>query len=156
MTTYAAIFGLYPTIERQQNIRALHYSNGLRALPLWIAYTTFDFCFVLIASVITVVILSVVFHSWFALGYLFVVLMLFGLTSLLISFVVSLFAKSQLAAFAFCAGGQAIMFVIYIAAYLSILTNTSSAHVDSTVNLAHYLLAIVMPPASLVGPCLSR
>jgi ATP-binding cassette, subfamily A (ABC1), member 3 len=109
----------------------------------------FDFCFVLITSVITIVILSVIFHAWFALGYLFVVLMLFGLTSLLTSYVVSLFAKSQLAAFAFSAGGQAIMFVVCIVVYLSILTNASSANVDSSVNLAHHLLAIVMPPASL-------
>ena len=149
MTTYAAVFALYPTTERQQNIRTLHYSNGLRALPLWIAYTMFDFCFVLITSVITIVILSVVFHAWFALGYLFVVLILFGLTSLLTSYVVSLFAKSQLAAFAFSAGGQAIMFVVYIVTYISILTNISSANIDPSVNLAHYLLAIVMPPASL-------
>jgi ATP-binding cassette, subfamily A (ABC1), member 3 len=109
----------------------------------------FDFCFVLITSVITIVILSVVFHAWFALGYLFVVLILFGLTSLLTSYVVSLFAKSQLAAFAFSAGSQAIMFVVYIVTYISILTNISSANIDPSVNLAHYLLAIVMPPASL-------
>jgi ATP-binding cassette subfamily A (ABC1) protein 3 len=109
----------------------------------------FDFCFVLITSAITVVILSVVFHAWFALGYLFVVLLLFGLTSLLTAYVVSLFAKSQLAAFAFSAGGQAILFVVYVVTYLSILTSTSSAKVDSSVNLAHYLLATIMPPASL-------
>ena len=149
MTTYAAVFALYPTRERQQNIRALHYSNGLRALPLWIAYTLFDFCFVVISSVVSILVLSIVFQAWFALGYFFVVLMLFGLTSLLVSYVVSLFAKSQLAAFAFSAGGQAIMFIVYIVVYLSILTNSSVANIDSSVDLAYYLLALVMPPGSL-------
>lgn len=52
MSVYPAFFALYPTIERLRKVRALHYSNGIRAAPLWLAYLTFDFCFVLIISVV--------------------------------------------------------------------------------------------------------
>lgn len=50
MSVYPAFFALYPTIERLRKVRALHYSNGIRAAPLWLAYLTFDFFFVLVIS----------------------------------------------------------------------------------------------------------
>jgi ATP-binding cassette subfamily A (ABC1) protein 3 len=50
MSIYPAFFALYPTVERLRKVRALHYSNGIRAAPLWLAYLIFDFCFVLIIS----------------------------------------------------------------------------------------------------------
>jgi ATP-binding cassette subfamily A (ABC1) protein 3 len=53
MSVYPALFALYPTQERLRNVRALHYSNGIRAVPLWLAYTTFDFLFVLVISGVT-------------------------------------------------------------------------------------------------------
>jgi hypothetical protein len=53
MSVYPALFALYPTQERLRNVRALHYSNGIRAVPLWLAYTSFDFVFVVIIAGIT-------------------------------------------------------------------------------------------------------
>jgi ABC-type multidrug transport system ATPase subunit len=53
MSVYPAFFALYPTVERLRKVRALHYSNGIRAAPLWIAYLMFDFCFVLVISAVT-------------------------------------------------------------------------------------------------------
>jgi ABC-type multidrug transport system ATPase subunit len=50
MSVYPAFFALYPTVERLRKVRALHYSNGIRAAPLWLAYLAFDFCFVLLIS----------------------------------------------------------------------------------------------------------
>ncbi len=47
------------------------------------------------------------FIAWWHIGYLFVVLFLYGLASVLWAYMISLFAKSQLAAFAIAAGTQA-------------------------------------------------
>ena len=44
---------------------------------------------------VSIIILQAVSKVWFGLGYLFVVFMLYGLTSTLGAYVVSLFAKSQ-------------------------------------------------------------
>jgi ATP-binding cassette subfamily A (ABC1) protein 3 len=52
MSVYPAFFALYPTVERLRKVRALHYSNGIRAAPLWLAYLTFDCIFVLLVSVV--------------------------------------------------------------------------------------------------------
>lgn len=54
MSVYPAFFALYPCVERLRKVRALHYSNGIRAGPLWLAYLTFDFLFVLIVSAVVV------------------------------------------------------------------------------------------------------
>lgn len=107
MAAFPAFFALYPTIERLRNVRALHYSNGVRSLPLWLAYVSFDFLIVLAGSVLSIAIFVGVSSAWYHPGYLFVVFFLYGLASILLAYVISLFARSQLAAFAFCAGGQA-------------------------------------------------
>lgn len=52
MSVYPAFFALYPCLERLRNVRALHYSNGIRAAPLWLAYLIFDFLFVLLVSAV--------------------------------------------------------------------------------------------------------
>jgi ATP-binding cassette, subfamily A (ABC1), member 3 len=111
MSVYPSFFALYPTIERIRGVRALHYSNGVRAAPLWLAYTTFDFIIVLVTSAIAIIIFRAVSDVWYHIEYLFVVFFLYGLASTLLSYVISLFSRSQLAAFAFAAGGQAVMFL---------------------------------------------
>lgn len=122
MAAYPAFFTLYPTVERMRQVRGLQFSNGVRALPLWLAYTAFDFIPVLLSSVISVAIFAAASSVWYHVGYLFVVFFLYGLASILLSYVISLFAKTQLSAYAYAAAGQAIMFLVYMIAYLCTLT----------------------------------
>jgi ATP-binding cassette, subfamily A (ABC1), member 3 len=58
MCAYPAFFALYPTFERIGNIRALHYSNGVRPAALWLAYTLYDTGFVILISVLAIVVLT--------------------------------------------------------------------------------------------------
>lgn len=74
---------------------------------LWSAYVTFDFMIVLAASILSIIIFRSVSNEWYHLEYLFVVLFCYGLASTLLSYVISLVSRSQLAAFAFAAGSQA-------------------------------------------------
>lgn len=63
MSVYPAFFSLYPCMERLRKVRALHYSNGIRAAPLWLAYLIFDFLFVLVVSaVVTGIFVGVSLH----------------------------------------------------------------------------------------------
>lgn len=149
MAVYPSFFALYPTVERLRNVRALHYSNGVRSLPLWLAYVTFDFIIVVVISIMATIIFRAVSNIWYHLEYLFVVFFLYGLASTLLSYVVSLFSRSQLAAFAFAAGGQAVMFLLYFIAYMSILTYAPTAKIDSYVNIAHFTIALISPAANL-------
>jgi ATP-binding cassette subfamily A (ABC1) protein 3 len=49
---------------------------------------------------------------------MFVVFMLSGLASILLAYVVSLFASTQLCAYGFVAAGQVVMFLTYLIGYL--------------------------------------
>jgi ATP-binding cassette, subfamily A (ABC1), member 3 len=80
---------------------------GVRSVSLWSAYITFDFIIVLTVSVVSVVIYRAASSEWYHIEYLFVVFFCYGLASTLLSYLISLAARSQLAAFAFAAGGQA-------------------------------------------------
>ena len=140
MAAYPAFFSLYPTIERTRKIRGLEYSNGVRPLPLWLAYVTFDFCIVISSSVISIAIFAAASSAWYNIGYLFVIFTLFGVASVLLSYLVSLFARTQLSAYAFAAAGQAVFFLVYLIAYVSIIlparfwtcTGSSSTHLFTT------------------------
>jgi ATP-binding cassette subfamily A (ABC1) protein 3 len=138
-------------MERQQSIRALQYSNGVRPLPLWLAYTLLDFAWVILISVVSTVLLAISYGHWYQISYVFLVFLLYGLSSALLTYIISLFAKSQLSALTFSAGGQAVMYLIYIIIYLSILTTNYSRATDanSHVNIAHFLLALFLPIGNL-------
>ncbi|KAK7741985.1 hypothetical protein SLS53_004568 [Cytospora paraplurivora] len=150
MSVYPAFFALYPCVERLRNVRALHYSNGIRAAPLWLAYLIFDVLFVLIVSAVVIGILVGASNVWYAPGYLFVVFFLYGLTSILLCYVISLITKSQLACFAFAAGGQAVFFLIYFIMYMSILTYSPAYRINQDMTVAHFAYATVTPAGNLI------
>lgn len=150
MSAYPAFFALYPTLERLRNVRQLHYSNGVRSVCLWSAYLTFDFMIVIATSVLPIIIFRGVSDAWYHAEYLFVVLLLYGIASILLSYVISLFSRSQLAAFAFAAGGQAVMFLLYFLAYLSVLTYSPTDKVDSYLLVTHFTIGLITPAGNLI------
>ncbi|KAI9370395.1 hypothetical protein BJX61DRAFT_544684 [Aspergillus egyptiacus] len=150
MSVYPAFFALYPTVERLRNVRALHFSNGVRALPLWLAYLSFDFCLVIISSVLAVIVFRAVSDIWYHIEYLFVVFFLYGLSSTLCAYLVSLLTKSQLAAFAFAAGGQCVLFLVYFIAYMCVLTYSPTDKIDYYVDVAHFTIAVISPAGNLL------
>ncbi|KAL2830664.1 hypothetical protein BJY01DRAFT_260844 [Aspergillus pseudoustus] len=150
MSVYPALFALYPNIERIRNVRALHFSNGVRSLSLWLAYLSFDFCIVLASSILAVIIFRAASDIWYHIEYLFVVFFLYGLCGILCAYIVSICTRSQLAAFAFAAGGQCVMFLIYFIAYMSILTYAPTENIDHYVELAHFTIALVSPAGNLL------
>ncbi|KAI9889210.1 MAG: hypothetical protein M1814_005726 [Vezdaea aestivalis] len=150
MAAYPAFFALYPTVERIRSVRALQYSNGVRALPLWLAYVSFDFCFVVVISTFTTIIFVSTTSFFYNIGYVFVVMCCYGLTSALLAYVVSLFSASQLAAFAFAAAGQAVMFLLYFIGYLTILTYAPTQKIDSYLSIFHFTVATITPAGNLI------
>lgn len=87
---------------------------------------------------------------WYGPGYLFVVFFLYGLTSILLCYVISLITKSQLACFAFAAGGQAVFFLIYFIMYMSILTYSPAYRINQDMTVAHFAYATVTPAGNLL------
>lgn len=125
---YPAFFALYPTLERIRNVRALQYSNGVRPSPMWFSYILFDSIFVLIIAATCTVAVSQEATWWYNAGYIFPILFLYGIASIIFVYIVSLYASSQLGAFAFAAGGQAIMFLITLIVFVVSLLCDYASH----------------------------
>jgi hypothetical protein len=99
LTVYPAFFALYPAFERLSNVRTLQLSNGVRPLPIWMAYFLFDLIFVVLISVAFTVTITMQFPYWLGSSYMFLIVLLHGMCGSLISYIVSIRASSQLSAF---------------------------------------------------------
>lgn len=148
LSIYPAFFALYPSNERRRFVRALQYSNGVRPFPLWASYLLFDFIIVLLSSAIVTALWSGLSGIWYHVEFVFVVLFLYGLTSTLLSYIISLYAKSQLATFAWAAVSQAVFFLGYLIAYVCILTYVSVGKMDTALHIAHFVISAVAPIGS--------
>ncbi|KAJ2903935.1 hypothetical protein MKZ38_009099 [Zalerion maritima] len=149
LAAFPGFFALYPNIERRRNIRGLQYSNGVRSLPLWLAYLLFDFSIALVSVVIVVIIWATLSEIWYHVAYIFPVLMLYSLASVLLSYVISLFCGSQLSAYAFTSAGQAIIFLAYFLAYMCILTYSPVQDIDNHLLISHWTISLAAPIGSV-------
>ncbi|KAK8045272.1 ABC transporter [Apiospora rasikravindrae] len=150
LSAFPAFFGLYPNIERRHNVRGLQYSNGVRSLPLWVAYLAFDFAILLVSTAFVIIIFAALSNVWYHVAYLFLIFMLYGLASTLFAYVISLFCKTQLSAYAFAAAGQVVGFLIYLIAYLCVITYAPANKIDEDINLAHFIISAFVPIGSIV------
>ncbi|TEA07943.1 ABC transporter A family member 2 [Colletotrichum sidae] len=150
LSAYPGFFALYPSLERRRMVRSLQYSNGVRPVPLWLAYLAFDFIIVVASSALVTIIWAGLSSIWYHIGYIFIVLMLYGLTAILLAYVISLFCKTQLSTYAWVAAGQAVMFLVYLVAYMSTVTYAPVTRVDDYLLVVHFVISAVAPIGSVV------
>lgn len=133
---YPAFFCLYPAYERRSQVRTLQYSNGVRALPLWLSYMLFDLIFVVLVSTICTVLIMSQTHFW-GLGYVWLVLVLYGVAAMLVSYMVSTFARSQPAAFAWA---MLINIVEFIVSLITLVVSYIALPLCCFASLGTYML----------------
>ncbi|KAF4781125.1 ABC transporter [Colletotrichum scovillei] len=150
LACYPGFFALYPSLERRRQVRALQYSNGVRVLPLWAAYLAFDFIIVLASTALVTIIWAVSSGIWYHIGYIFLVFMLYGLTAILLAYVISLWCKTQLSTYAWVAAGQAVLFLVYLIAYMCTITYSPVPKVDRNILVAHFVISAFAPIGSVV------
>ncbi|OBR10449.1 ABC transporter [Colletotrichum higginsianum IMI 349063] len=144
-----AFFGLYPNVERRSQVRGLQYSSGVRSLPLWASHLLFDFGVFLAPLLLAAVIFATSSDIWFAPGYLFPVFLLYGVTSILLSYVLSLLTSSQVATFAAIMAYNGVGFAVYLIAFLYIITFSPATVSDRNILIGHYTISAVFPVASV-------
>lgn len=149
MACAPAFASLYPTYERLSNVRAMQYSNGLRVTPLWSAYLFFHLWLIVLISIIVTVIMAASLQHINGAGYLFVVLVLYGTASTLLSYVASLFVKSQLAAFATVASYQACYLLLYLIGYLCTQAFGAPESINTDILIIHFTISLISPISSL-------
>lgn len=167
MAVAAAFPALYPTwvliplylffamlmkrsFERVRKVRALHYSNGVRPAPLWLGHLLYEGTFLVISGIICALIIATNNPSaWYQPLYLILIFALYAIASTLLSFVVSLFAKSALAAFPAMAGLNSLMHTIFMVIYLVLFTVGSAEELSGSLDHVFYALGCVFPIANL-------
>lgn len=140
-----AFASLYPTFEKISKVRAMQYSNGLKMLPLWISYTLFSWVLWLVSGAIMIAIMGTATDHILGLGYLYGVFVLYGLAGVLYAYVISLFARSQLAAFALVAALQSVLFLLYLLAYLCVEAYASPEYIPNYILIVHFCMSILGP-----------
>ncbi|KAK2013865.1 ABC transporter [Colletotrichum eremochloae] len=150
LACYPGFFALYPSLERRQGVRGLQYSNGVRVLPLWSSYLAFDFLIVLASTALVTVLWATLSSVWYHVGFIFVVFLLYGLTAILLAYVISLFCKTALSTYAWVAAGQAVMFLIYLIAYMCTVTFSPVPRIDDNILVVHFVISAVAPIGSVV------
>lgn len=148
LSCYPAFFALYPSNERRRFVRALQYSNGVRPFPLWGAYLLFDFTVAIISTALLTALWAGMSNVWYHLEYVFVVFFLYGLASILYSYFISLFTKSQLATFAWSAASQAVFFLGYLISYICVVTYVQVDRIDSSLLICHFVISVFSPIAN--------
>lgn len=145
-----AFASLYPTFERLSKVRAMQYSNGLRVLPLWTAYILYYLVIMLILCDICLGIMASGLNTIYAAGHMYLCFLLFLISATLTSFIISLFVKSQLAAFATAAAYQAVGVLLYLMAFLSLQAFGDPTTLNSTLRVVYFAIASVSPIQSLL------
>jgi hypothetical protein len=114
---YPAIFALYPAYEKIQKVRALQYSNNVRPYPLWISYIVVDMTIISIVAALGTLALAAHVENWYFAGYMFPVMWLFGVASMLWSYIVSLYSRSELQAFGLTVCLMVVSYVLSIVGF---------------------------------------
>lgn len=146
----AGLLGMYPNTERRRNIRALQYSSGARALPVWAAHLIFDFSIIVVSMAVVTAIFAATSDAWYHVGYLFPVFIFWGCASMLISYFLSLFCASSLSTYAMSAVVSALGFAVYIISFLFILTYSDPANTDQNILISNWVISIIFPTGSLI------
>ncbi|KAK1598463.1 ABC transporter [Colletotrichum navitas] len=144
-----AFFGLYPNVERRNHVRGLQYSSGVRSLPLWTSHLIFDFGVIFFPLLAAAIIFAVSSDIWYASGYLFPVFLFYGITSILLSYVISLFTNSQVATFAAIMAYNSVGFAIYLIAFLYIITFSPAVVTERNIFIGHYTISAFFPVTSI-------
>ncbi|KAI0327677.1 P-loop containing nucleoside triphosphate hydrolase protein [Cubamyces sp. BRFM 1775] len=151
MAVYPAFFSLYVAKERRSSVQAMQLSNGLSdPIGLWLGHLLFDSVVGVINATLIVIIFAAATNQFHGLGFFWVVLVLYGIVGALFSYCVSLVVASPLAAFALSAGYQVIMFVLYLAAYLLVLTYAKTSDAGKDLTIIHYTMSVLSPVASVL------
>ncbi|KAK3986660.1 putative ABC transporter [Cladorrhinum sp. PSN332] len=145
MTVYPCFFALYPAFERTSNVRALQISNGVRPAPMWTAYFLFDLCFVLAIAIAYTATITAQFPEWLSPAYMFPVILFHGITGILLSYIVSTWARSQLSSFLWALAFNGISFLGLGLAYTLPFFLSDALVVQRNTDIVSYVLDLIFP-----------
>ncbi|KAG7099993.1 hypothetical protein E1B28_001784 [Marasmius oreades] len=150
MSVYPAFFAIYVSKERVSAVQAMQFSNGLtNTAGLWLGHLMFDSIFAVISATIIIIVFATASNQFHGPGFFWLVMLLYGIAGTLFAYCLSLMVSSPLAAFAVVAGYQIVIFLLYIASYLLILTYAKTSEAGRIMTTTHFTLSLLSPVASV-------
>ncbi|CAA7266935.1 unnamed protein product [Cyclocybe aegerita] len=151
MAVYPAFYALYVSKERRSSVQAMQLSNGLTdPIGLWLGHLMFDtISVVILSTIITIVFALAASNQLQGLGFLWFIMVQYGITGALFAYCISLFASSPLAAFAIVAGYQFVISILYLSSYLFILTYAPTTESTRLITVVHFSISVVAPVCSV-------
>ncbi|CCT65409.1 related to ABC transporter [Fusarium fujikuroi IMI 58289] len=146
---YPAFFALYPAYERLRKIRTLQYSNSIQPLALWTSHIIVDIVFVILISCLSTLFISLIILKWYGAWHLFPVMLLYGFAMMLWCYIISLFARSELASFGISFCVSLLMFGISVAGLMIASVNQNPGNRSSSMDTAVFILGLIFPVANL-------
>ena len=108
---FPAFFTLYVAQERRSSVQAMQFSNGIsNPAGLWLGHVLFDSMFSIFSATIIVAVFGSYSTLFQGLGYVWFIMVLHGFTGTLFAYLVTIFIKTPIAAFASLAAYQ---FIVY-------------------------------------------
>jgi ABC-type multidrug transport system ATPase subunit len=149
MAIWPAFAAIYPSNEKTSGVRINQYSNGARPASLWAGHLLFELPGIFIcATVLTIVFAAV--KQFKGLGYLWLCLVLYGISSTIYGFLFSLRFKTSLGSWAVIASVNMVLFLYYIVMYQIVQLSTKTATADNTIFYGHLGYAAAHPLLSIL------
>ncbi|KAF9011272.1 hypothetical protein BDQ17DRAFT_1537998 [Cyathus striatus] len=155
LVAFPALFVIYVSRERYSSVHAMQLSNGLaNPLGLWMGHILFD-CIptFLVATVISIV-YATLREKFQGVGYLWLVLVLYGIAGTLFSYLGALLVKSPLLAFIIVTGYQFLIFLLYLTAYVVPYFTVIPQNYPSIITKIHFTMSLLAPIVSVVRAAL--
>ncbi|KAJ7706884.1 hypothetical protein B0H17DRAFT_972841 [Mycena rosella] len=150
MSVFPAFLALYVAKERESQVKSMQLSNGIsNPMGLWLGHLMFDSIFILTVATLVTVLFARLSQQFYGLGFLWLVMVLYGIAGTLLAYCMTLALLSPLSVFGAAAGYQLIMFILYIASYLIVFTYADPASADGMLRVTHFTLSLLSPVASL-------
>ncbi|PPQ79372.1 hypothetical protein CVT25_002642 [Psilocybe cyanescens] len=155
MAVYPAFAALYVARERSSSVQAMQFSNGLtNPVGLWLGHLMFDTIFSTLLSTIIVIVFAVVSDQFRGLGFMWLILVIYGITANLFAYCLSFLVSTPLAAFALVSGYQFVTFILYVTAYMAIFTFSPIAKSARLVTIVHFSSSFISPVTSITRAAL--
>lgn len=148
LIAYPPLLALYQGSERRNMVRGMEYSNGVKPLALWLAYLSFDFSIVFVISAVAAGIWTASGKVWHEPIWMLGVLFFYGTAAVMLSHLISLGTRSQLATWATAVIFQLVIFGCYFGATFSITESMMPSLIDSTLTTFHFCFALIAPIVS--------
>ncbi|KAH9920558.1 P-loop containing nucleoside triphosphate hydrolase protein [Epithele typhae] len=152
MAVFPGFFALYVARERRSEVQAMQFSNGLsNPAGLWLGHLMFDAMATTFAATLLVIVWAGMYAFFFhGLVYLWLVVVLYGIASILYAYLFTLYFKSPIGAWAAIAVWHVILFLLYTVAYFLARTYGDAVETQSLYAVIHFTVGLVSPLPSLV------